>query len=56
MCGRTSATSSCTTRRPRALEIVAQRGFRRDFLDYIRTVRVDEGSACAGRCGAGAGS
>jgi PAS domain S-box-containing protein len=31
----------------RALEIVAQRGFRQDFLDYFRTVRVDEGSACA---------
>src|SRR5262249_821325 len=30
-----------------ALEIVAQRGFRQDFLDYFRTVRVDEGSACA---------
>ncbi len=31
----------------RALEIVAQRGFRQDFLDYFRTVRVDEGSCCA---------
>jgi PAS domain S-box-containing protein len=31
----------------RALEILAQRGFRQDFLDYFRTVRVDEGSACA---------
>jgi PAS domain S-box-containing protein len=31
----------------RALEIVAQRGFRQDFLDYFREVRVDEGSACA---------
>src|SRR5262245_17250571 len=30
-----------------ALEIVAQRGFRQDFLDYFRRVRVDEGSACA---------
>jgi PAS domain S-box-containing protein len=30
-----------------ALEIVAQRGFRQDFLDYFRLVRVDEGSACA---------
>ncbi len=30
-----------------ALEIVAQRGFDRDFLDYFRTVRVDEGSCCA---------
>ncbi|HLJ92109.1 MAG TPA: PAS domain S-box protein [Gemmataceae bacterium] len=30
-----------------ALEIVAQRGFRPDFLDYFRTVRADEGSACA---------
>jgi signal transduction histidine kinase/DNA-binding response OmpR family regulator len=30
-----------------ALEIVAQRGFPQDFLDYFRTVRVDEGSACA---------
>src|SRR5262245_34606857 len=30
-----------------ALEIVAQRGFRQDFLDYFRQVRVDEGSACA---------
>jgi PAS domain S-box-containing protein len=30
-----------------ALEIVAQRGFRQDFLDYFRTVRVDDGSACA---------
>jgi PAS domain S-box-containing protein len=31
----------------RALEILAQRGFRPDFLDHFRTVRVDEGSACA---------
>jgi PAS domain S-box-containing protein len=30
-----------------SLEIVVQRGFRSDFLDYFRTVRVDEGSACA---------
>jgi PAS domain S-box-containing protein len=30
-----------------ALEIIAQRGFQQDFLDYFRTVRVDEGSACA---------
>jgi PAS domain S-box-containing protein len=30
-----------------ALEIVAQRGFRQDFLDYFRFVRVDEGSCCA---------
>jgi PAS domain S-box-containing protein len=30
-----------------ALEIVAQRGFRQDFLDYFRMVRVDDGSACA---------
>jgi PAS domain S-box-containing protein len=30
-----------------ALEIVAQRGFRKDFLDYFRQVRVTEGSACA---------
>jgi PAS domain S-box-containing protein len=30
-----------------ALEIVAQRGFREDFLDYFRFVRVDEGSCCA---------
>jgi signal transduction histidine kinase/response regulator RpfG family c-di-GMP phosphodiesterase len=30
-----------------ALEIVAQRGFRKDFLDYFRLVRVDEGSCCA---------
>jgi PAS domain S-box-containing protein len=30
-----------------ALEIIAQRGFQPDFLDYFRTVRVDEGSACA---------
>jgi signal transduction histidine kinase len=30
-----------------ALEIVAQRGFDQHFLDYFRTVRVDEGSACA---------
>jgi PAS domain S-box-containing protein len=30
-----------------ALEIVAQRGFRQDFLDYFRTVRLDEGSCCA---------
>jgi signal transduction histidine kinase len=33
--------------RAEALEIVAQRGFRQDFLDYFRSVRVDEGSACA---------
>jgi PAS domain S-box-containing protein len=31
----------------RGLEIVAQRGFRQDFFDYFRLVRVDEGSACA---------
>jgi signal transduction histidine kinase/ActR/RegA family two-component response regulator len=30
-----------------ALEIVAQRGFQQDFLDYFRLVRIDEGSACA---------
>src|SRR5262249_19167315 len=30
-----------------ALEIVAQRGFQQEFLGYFRTVRVDEGSACA---------
>jgi PAS domain S-box-containing protein len=30
-----------------ALEIVAQRGFSQDFLDYFRNVRVNEGSACA---------
>jgi PAS domain S-box-containing protein len=30
-----------------ALEIIVHRGFRQDFLDYFRTVRVDEGSACA---------
>jgi PAS domain S-box-containing protein len=30
-----------------ALEIVAQRGFRQDFLDYFHAVRVDEGPACA---------
>jgi signal transduction histidine kinase/ActR/RegA family two-component response regulator len=31
----------------RVLEIVAQRGFRQDFLGYFRTVRLDDGSACA---------
>jgi signal transduction histidine kinase/DNA-binding response OmpR family regulator len=31
----------------KALEIVVQRGFQRDFLDYFLTVRVDDGSACA---------
>lgn len=31
----------------KALEIIAQRGFRQDFLDYFRIVRVDDGSACA---------
>jgi PAS domain S-box-containing protein len=30
-----------------ALEILAQRGFQQDFLDYFRTVRVEDGSACA---------
>jgi PAS domain S-box-containing protein len=30
-----------------ALEIVAQRGFKQEFLDHFRVVRVDEGSACA---------
>ena len=30
-----------------ALEIIAQRGFREDFLEHFRTVRIDEGSACA---------
>jgi PAS domain S-box-containing protein len=30
-----------------ALEIVAHRGFKQDFLDYFRRVRADEGSACA---------
>jgi PAS domain S-box-containing protein len=29
------------------LEIVAQRGFSKEFLDYFRLVRVSEGSACA---------
>jgi PAS domain S-box-containing protein len=33
--------------RTEALEIVAQRGFRQDFLNYFREVRVEEGSACA---------
>jgi diguanylate cyclase (GGDEF)-like protein/PAS domain S-box-containing protein len=32
----------------RTLEIVAQRGFGRDFLDYFRAARVDGGSASAG--------
>ncbi len=36
-----------------ALEIIAQRGFGEDFLDYFRTVRVDEGSACAQAMGSG---
>jgi PAS domain S-box-containing protein len=31
----------------KALEIVAQRNFQKDFLEYFRTVKVDEGSACA---------
>jgi PAS domain S-box-containing protein len=31
----------------RALEIVVHRGFRQDFLDYFRAVRVDEGAVCA---------
>jgi PAS domain S-box-containing protein len=30
----------------RALEIVAHRGFRQDFLDYLSTVRADDGLAC----------
>jgi PAS domain S-box-containing protein len=30
-----------------ALEIVAQHGFREDFLEYFRTARWDEGSCCA---------
>ncbi len=30
-----------------ALEIVAHKGFREDFLEHFRTVRIDEGSACA---------
>jgi PAS domain S-box-containing protein len=30
-----------------ALQIIAQQGFREDFLDYFRLVRLDEGSACA---------
>jgi PAS domain S-box-containing protein len=30
-----------------ALEIVVHRGFRQDFLDYFRLVRVTEGSTCA---------
>jgi len=30
-----------------ALEIAVQRGFRADFLDYFRSVRTDEGSACS---------
>jgi PAS domain S-box-containing protein len=30
-----------------ALEIIAQRGLRDEFLEHFRTVRVDEGSACA---------
>jgi PAS domain S-box-containing protein len=36
---------SCTTRK-RAFEIVAQRGFQREFLDYFGRVDADEGSAC----------
>ncbi len=36
-----------------ALEIVAQRGFRPDFLDYFRTVRVDEEPCCAQAMGSG---
>jgi PAS domain S-box-containing protein len=31
----------------RSLEIVAQQGFRQDFLDHFRAVRVEDGSACA---------
>src|SRR5262245_8867544 len=31
----------------KALEIVAHRGLRQYFLEYFRTVRVDDGSACA---------
>jgi signal transduction histidine kinase len=31
----------------KALEIVAQRSFRQDFLDYFRTVRREDDSACA---------
>jgi PAS domain S-box-containing protein len=30
----------------RTLEIVAQRGFQKEFLDYFRSVDADEGSAC----------
>jgi PAS domain S-box-containing protein len=30
-----------------ALEIVAQKGFQQDFLDYFRSVRMDDGWACA---------
>jgi PAS domain S-box-containing protein len=30
-----------------ALEIAVHRGFRADFLDYFRSVRTDEGSACS---------
>jgi PAS domain S-box-containing protein len=40
----------------KALEIVVQRGFQPDFLDYFRTVRVDEGSACAQAMKSGARS
>ena len=31
----------------KALEIVVHRGFKADFLNHFRSVRVDEGSACA---------
>jgi PAS domain S-box-containing protein len=31
----------------KALEMVVHRGFPQEFLDYFRTVRLDDGSACA---------
>jgi GAF domain-containing protein len=31
----------------KALEISIQQGFQEDFLNYFRTVQVDDGSACA---------
>jgi signal transduction histidine kinase/DNA-binding response OmpR family regulator len=46
-CGADFGNIQLFNRQAGALEIVAQKGFREEFLDHFRTVRVAEGSACA---------
>ena len=46
-CGAAYGNIQLLNPRTRALEIVAHRGFKQEFLDHFREVRVEEGSACA---------